>query len=275
MDSVKSLAVISVLEQVQHHHMIHALQGLLPPLINAYKLKQVLDVNCHVGSWAIDLALAYPGVTVTGLDRDPEAITLARESADAGNLKNIRFYEADLHPPLNFKDETFDFVRLFANQPLFRPDDWVPFLQECRRVMKPGASINLIYKVFGPGSSYAYQSFVVLLDQLFRAMGHGFSDKPGTSTAGVYFCRLLKQAGFTDSSYRIHPVSLGGWNNPGGRACSQLLLRGVLEAKDLFLQHNVVSREEFDTLIDQTEKDMADVEFCATAALISTFATKR
>lgn len=274
MEDSSNLAPMSVLEQVQHYHLTQALQGLLPPTIDAHKLKQVLDLNCQIGAWAIDLALAYPGVVVTGLDSDSRAIDVARRNTGAGSIKNVLFYEADLREMLSLREDTFDLVHLFTSQPLLRPGEWPSLLQECMRVMKPGATINLVYKIFGPGSSDAYQRCFVLIDQLFRTTGLSFSDKPGTFAQGVYFCRLLQQAGFTASNYIIRPVDLGGWNNPGGRACSRLWLKKLLELKKLFIQLDMISSEELDELIVQTEKDIGEVDFCATAALISVFATK-
>lgn len=275
MDSADNLALVSVLEQVQHHHFTRALNGLLPPTVNAHKLKQVLDLNCHVGSWAFDLALAYPTVVVTGVDSDPKAIELARNNTIAGKINRVRFFEADLHAPLMFNDASFDFVHFFLSQPIFRPGEWPAFLAECMRVLKPGGTINLVNVTLGPGSSASYQRFALLIDQLLRALGYGFSDQPGTAAPGVYFVRLLQQAGFSAVGYLARAVNLGGWNNSGGRACCQLFLRDLLKTKDSLVSQHLLSDEEFDALIAQKEKDIVEEDFCATAALLSAFAIKK
>jgi len=275
MENLHSGAMVSVLEQAQHHHVMHCLEGLLPPIIDVYKLKQVLDVNCHGGAWAVELALAYPGVMVTGLDSDPEAIEIARHKAMTAQLQRVRFYEANLTVPLKLQDETFDLVHLFTSQPLFHPNEWPHFLHECKRVLKPTGVINLVNVTLGPGSSHAYQRFCVLIDQLWRVMGYGFSDKPGTATPGVYFVRMLNEAGFNKSSYDIRPINLGGWNNPGGKACYQLFLKNLLKTRKPLIQYNLISGDEFDALIAQTEMDIVETDFCAMVALISAFAVKR
>lgn len=268
-------ALTGVLEQVLHHHFTQALQGLLPASIPVHKLKQALDLNCRIGSWVIDLALSYPGVIVTGLDNRPHYVAMARRNAAVGNLSRVRFYEADLIKPLQFADHTFDLLRLSMSSVLFRPDEWPALLQECKRVMKPGASINLLNVSAGPSSSEAFQRIVLLIDQLLHNLQYNFSPYPGTTSPGVHLCRLLREAGFVDVTYTIHPVNFGGRNNASGRACCQLILNDIKRARPYFLDFGLTSAEEFDDLIAQQEKDISDVYFCGTGAIISAVAWKR
>jgi len=104
----KTLAFVSTLEPIVHHYFTRVQQGLVPRSINPHQLKQVLDVNCHIGTWAIDLAGAYAEVTVTGLDTNKQFIDLARRSAEVSNLSQTHFYEADFSQPLGFVDGFFD-----------------------------------------------------------------------------------------------------------------------------------------------------------------------
>ncbi len=274
-ETAQESALVGVLEQVLHHHFTQALQGLLPCGVNSHKLKQVLDVNCRIGAWAIDLALSYPGVTVTALDCDPEFIAMARRNAEVAALNRARFYEADLLKPLQLADGSFDFVHQFSLAPFFRPDEWPIFLQECMRVMKPGAVINLVSLSLGPSSSDSYQQIVMLVDKLMRLAGYGFADRAGLVWPGVHLCRLLREAGFANVTYVIRPVDFGGWNNSAGRACCQLLLNEVKKFRHLFLHFNLIDGEEFDMMTLKKQKDFGEVSFCSTGAIISAFAVKR
>jgi SAM-dependent methyltransferase len=176
---------------------------------------------------------------------------------------------------LNLQDETFDLVHVFSSQPLFRPHEWPHFLEECKRVLKPGGVINLLSVTLGPGSGSAYQRFRSLIDQLLQVTGYGFADKPGTGTPAVYFVRMLNAAGFCESKYLLRPINLGGWNNTGGQACYQLFLKNLARTKGWLVQHQLISSDEFDALLAQQEKDILEADFCAMAALISAFAIKR
>ena len=270
-----SATYLSVLEQAQHHHFTHALRGLLPVQVNSHQIKRVLDLNCRAGFWAIDLALAYPGVTVTGVDSDSFAIALARQSTTAERMKRVQFYQADLRQTLNFGDDSFDFVHFLMTFPLFRPAEWAPFLKDCLRVMKPGAGFNLVVFSLGLNSSEAGRRVSLLVDTLLYEQGYSFSDRPvGNWTPGVDFYRLLQETGFSRCSYLIAPVDLGGWNNPQGRSSCQLFLYHALRSKELFLKHGLVSGEEFDALMAQARQDILEVDFCAAGVLISAFAVK-
>jgi len=268
-ESVQESALIAVLEQVMHHHLTQAQGGLLPSSINPQKLKQVLDINCRIGAWAIDLALSYSGVNVTGLDGDAAFINIARRNAEIGTVKRTRFYESNPLKPLPLANTTFDCVHSLQLAPVFRPQEWSFFLSECKRVMKPGAAITLVSLSIGPTSSDAYQRLLTMFDALLLKLGYGFSERPGTGAQGVYLFHLLKEAGFVNTSYTIHPVNFGGTNNPGGRACCQLLVGIAKKQKPLFLEHSMISAEAFDALLLEKQNDIGQADYCTTGALIS------
>ncbi len=275
MEKSPSTTLTGILEQALHHHFTHALHGLVPPTIDAYKLKQVLDIHCRIGAWAIDLALGYPGVIVTGLDNNEQLIDMARRSAEIGNVEHARFYTASPFQALSFADNTFDLVHLSLAMTLFRPNEWHIFLSECLRVLKPGGYINIVSLSLGPGSSEAYQRLLTTIDQLLMAQGYGFSDQPGTTSPGVHLAHLARTAGFAAVTYTIHPINLGGWNNPAGRACCQLLLNDIRRLKHYFLEYKLLTSEAFDHLIEQKQKDIAEPDFCAMGALISVLGQKK
>jgi len=267
-ESAQENALIAVLEQVMHHHLTQAQRGLLPSTINPHKLKYVLDINCRIGAWAIDLALSYPGVHVTGLDGDAAFIDLARRNADIGAVSRTRFYESNPLKRLPLANATFDLVHSLQLAPVFRPGEWPFFLSECKRVMKPEAAITLMSLSIGPTSSDAYQRLLTMFDALLLKLGYSFSERPGTGTPGVYLFRLLKEAGFVNPSYTIHPVNFGGTNNAGGRACCQLLAGIAQKQKPLFLEHNMIHAEEFDALLQEKQHDIGEANYCTTGALI-------
>ena len=268
-ESVQERALIAVLEQVMHHHLTQAQRGLLPSTIHPHKLKSVLDINCRIGAWAIDLALSYPGINVMGLDGDAAFIEIARRNAEIGAVNRARFYESNPLKRLPLADATFDFVHSLQLAPVFRPNEWPFFLSECKRVMKPGAAITVMSLSIGPTSSEAYQRLLTMFDTLLLKLGYGFSERPGTSTPGVYLFHLLKEAGFVNSSYTIHPVNFGGTNNAGGRACCQLLAGIAQKQKPLFIEHDMIRADEFDILLKQKQHDIGEANYCTTGALIA------
>ncbi|GAC1656071.1 MAG: hypothetical protein NVS4B12_28610 [Ktedonobacteraceae bacterium] len=268
-EETQESALVAVLEQVLHHHFTQALQGLLPVAINPHRFKHVLDIDCRIGAWAVDLALSYPNVNVTGLDNSTAFINIARRNAEVGGLSRARFYETESLLSLPLADATFDFVHTSQLSPVFRPDQWPLFLKECKRVMKTGAAINIVSLSLGPSSSEAYQRLLLLIDALLYKLGYSFSEWPATTSQGVYLFHLLKEAGFANCTYAIHPINFGGMNNSPGRACCQVLLNSVKKLKPLFLEYDVVGNDELDLLLLQKQRDINEATFCAAGALIS------
>ena len=209
---------------------------------------------------------------MTGLDGDSEFINLARRNAEIGAVKRVRFYESQPLKPLPLADASFDFVHSLQFAPIYRPSEWSFFLNECKRAMKPGAAIALTSLSIGPTSSDAYQRLLSLFDALLLKLGYGFSEHGELGTQGVHLFRLLKESGFVNASYTLSPVNFGGANNPGGRACCQLLAGIARKQKPLMLENHMISAEEFDALLLEKQHDIGEAEYCTTGALISAVA---
>lgn len=57
---------------------------------------RILDFGCGAGQTTLDIAAAYPGAEVVGLDVTPEQIRRAEAAKAASGLTNVRFLEGDL-----------------------------------------------------------------------------------------------------------------------------------------------------------------------------------
>ncbi len=67
----------------------------------------ILDVGCGTGSLAIMLKQAQPDAQITGIDPDPEALSIARSKAEAAGV-SIEWLQGFAHDAANFG--TFDKV---------------------------------------------------------------------------------------------------------------------------------------------------------------------
>ncbi|HET8910402.1 MAG TPA: methyltransferase domain-containing protein [Ktedonobacteraceae bacterium] len=266
---------ISILEQAEHYQFTHALQGLLPSKLKAQTLKNVLDLHCRTGRWALDFAQTYPQANVTGLDQMPEVIALARKSAATGNLSRVQFYTAKLSEPLLLANSTFDHVHCFGFRYSLSPRHWQPLLGECKRVMRPGASIHLLSFMPGLTSSRAFQRLWQLTDELTTLINYDFIKGLKHSSPGVYFCSLLHEVGFVNVEYELFPLDMGGVEDPRNRSCCQLFYNDLLITRSMFIKFQLVSESEFDELLDQYQQDYFSADFCGGGALISAYALKK
>ncbi len=258
-----------------HRHVTQALPDLLPDAIKPHKLKYVLDLYCRTGSWAIDFALSYPGIQVTGIDMSAQHIAGAHQTALGMGLTQLHFYAADLTQSLDFQDESFDLIHLFTTAPLFKPDEWQALLRECWRILEPGGRLNLVYLSHGPSSSEAHQRILLMLDQFWQQQGYVFAAMPVGSTPGLHFCSMLRQNNFTDILYHLYPINFGGPRNGSGRACSQFFLQRLQQMKSTILAGRVIQEDEFDRIIMQQQQEIVSPSYCSTGVIISTLGMKR
>ncbi len=92
---------------------------------------RVLDAGCGTGRTSAWLDGA--GAEVVGFDASPEMLLHARE-----RVPSASFLRADLDEPLPFDDGSFDLA--VASLVMHYLHDWVPPLQELRRVLRPGGA---------------------------------------------------------------------------------------------------------------------------------------
>ncbi len=98
---------------------------------------RVIDVGCGVGDTTFLAAeLVGPTGSVIGMDRSSEALSTARQRAEAAGLENVRFVEGDLHSPPADLHGSFDAVvgRLI----LVHQSDIVLALRSLQRLSRPG-----------------------------------------------------------------------------------------------------------------------------------------
>jgi 2-polyprenyl-3-methyl-5-hydroxy-6-metoxy-1,4-benzoquinol methylase len=123
-----------------HHHMAEWIGSVAPidARLRADPPARIADVACGVGWSSIEMARAYPTVTVDGLDLDAPAIAAARVAADeAGLADRVTFHVRDAADPA--LAQGFDLVTVFeALHDLARP---VEFLQAARGLLAPGGSV--------------------------------------------------------------------------------------------------------------------------------------
>lgn len=149
--------------------------------------QRVLDLACGSGTMAALIKRRYPQVSVTGLDGDPEILTLARAKARGAGME-IHF-DQGLSNALPYGEAEFDvvFSSLFFHH--LDSDSKARALQEAIRVLRPGGTLHVCD--WGRPSNFVLRlsfSFVRILD--------GF--KVTRDNAQGRLPQMMKEAGFTD-----------------------------------------------------------------------------
>ncbi|WP_433367017.1 class I SAM-dependent methyltransferase [Actinoplanes sp. CA-142083] len=98
---------------------------------------RVLDLGCGVGHSSVAIALAYPAVTVRGIDLDPASIEEARRTAAAAGVADrVSFTLGDAAVE---GERGYDLVTIF--EALHDMGDPVGVLRNCRRLLAEGGSV--------------------------------------------------------------------------------------------------------------------------------------
>jgi ubiquinone/menaquinone biosynthesis C-methylase UbiE len=108
--------------------------------------RRLAELGCGPGFYATAFAVANPALCVTGIDRAPAQIAIARRRATAQGLTNARFIVADAQALVEPRGA---FDRIVASRLLMVVDDPGAVLAAARRVLIPGG-ILLIAEPIGP-----------------------------------------------------------------------------------------------------------------------------
>src|SRR6266700_569066 len=87
--------------------------GILPefPL---ERFRNVLDIACGPGDWALEYAFQSPQSNVIGIDISKKMIGNAQAQAQAQGLENATFRAMDATHPLAFPNASFDLINARA-----------------------------------------------------------------------------------------------------------------------------------------------------------------
>lgn len=222
--------------------------------------QRVLDIGCGTGGWLLELAEASPAATLLiGVDINHNMVQIARQEAQARQLhKRVEFHTMDALRMLEFPDNYFDLVNVRAAMGYLRTWDWPKFLQECRRVCRPGGVVrmtegSLSYQSTSPTLLRLYD----LLREAFYRAGHLFSLDGDSLVRELPV--MFERFGFEDVQTREHRAAL----TPGSeewRLRSEdiaLIFRNVLP----FLQKWIKVPEDYQELYQQLLLDLQKPDF--------------
>jgi SAM-dependent methyltransferase len=230
-------------------------QGPLSEQTDLASIHDVLDVACGPGEWTLDVAHRWPHIQLTGIDSSKMIIKYARDQAEVQNLQNVAFEEMDIYQPLAFPDASFDLVNARLLFGVLMPAQWPTFLQECRRVTRPGGIIRLTEWEIGFTNKPMTRRLLTIFAQALKRAGRTFS--PDGMSIGIInmLAPLLRNAGCQDVQNRAYAVDMSvdtadsaDWFQDGSIAMEM--------AKPLLLKTGLISEEDFDRSYQEMVAEM-------------------
>ena len=158
--------------------LTRTLGGLLPEQANeaafVSSFERVLDVGCGSGTWAVQMAQAYPHLEVCGFDIDRTKISDAARLASLYGLKRTRFRVMNALEPLDYPSEHCDLVSVRSVS--LPTTAWPNVLSELFRITRQGGFIHFSEtEDVGVTTSPAFEKLSLIFLQACRLRNISFS----------------------------------------------------------------------------------------------------
>jgi ubiquinone/menaquinone biosynthesis C-methylase UbiE len=269
-DSPEELVRLIMMDQVTTRAMGGPLAGLpaLPKHAN------VIDLACGPGGWVLEAAHARPDIEVCGVDISKSIINYANARALSQGRHNASFEVMDITKPLDFAANSFDLVNARFVTTVLPTDYWPIFLQECRRIVRPGGILRLIENEFwGFTNSPACERVRVLGCHLLHATNHGFSLDGQTFGITPLVARFLQKASFQQVQQSIHMVNYSAGTEAWSEFYHNMELGCILAARKA--RQLGIRREPGDKhIMERALAEMQQEDFCAIWWFLSTWGIK-
>jgi ubiquinone/menaquinone biosynthesis C-methylase UbiE len=248
------------------------MKGLLAEQERLTQLRDILDIACGPGGWALDLAFEHPEIEVTGIDISEQMIDYANTQAQVQVLENVKFRVMNALEPLDFADGSFDLVNARFLAGVVSPASRPALLRECMRILRPGGVIRLTEPENPITNSAAFSQFTDLLDKAFSIVGRTLA--PGrTEVPNAYLYHLLREMGFQHLQYQAHAINFSA-NTDAHKGMYQDWMVALKLLQPFLIKVGVVTRKEVEDLYQQVLDEMQEGGFYAVWYLLTTWAEK-
>ena len=257
----------------QDHMMTERMGSLFPSGIDLAQIHDALDLACGPGSWVLDVAYAYPDIEVVGVDVSNRMIHYAQSRAQSQQLPNAHFHIGDILQPLDFEDNSFDFVNARTIVGFMMPTSWPTLLRECMRVTRPGGFIRLTELELNLSTSPANERINGLLAKAGYLAKRTFS--PDGLHIGItpMLGRFLRDAGCQNIRHAAYVVDFSAGSEAHEEYFQDMVV-GLQLLKPFLLKVKVITPEELDALYEQAMAEVQADDFCGVMYYLSAWGQK-
>jgi ubiquinone/menaquinone biosynthesis C-methylase UbiE len=243
--------------------------GVFPERSSLVGVRDLLDIACGPGGWALEVARQYPEIEVTAIDISQTMITYARAQARVRKLTNIQFWVMDALKPLDFLPASFDLVNARLIFGFMTPATWPALLAECRRVLRPGGIVRLTEILDnGVTTSPACERLTALAAEAMRLAGRSFAPEGRHFGTLPMLPRLLRTAGFEQIGLRAHALDFSA-GTPLHHSTYQDLAALYRLLQPFLVYTGVVTPDEFETLYQQAMTELLAEDFSGIAIFLT------
>ena len=236
--------------------------GLFPPGSDPSTMQEVLDIATGPGGWVLDVASAYPDISVTGIDISQLMIAYAQSQAQVRAVAHAHFRIMNVLEPLQFSDNTFDFVNIRFISAFMPVTAWPVLVQECLRILKPGGILHLTDFELPLSNSPSFERLMALANLSFHLSHLSFS--PDGRNVGITYMlgKFLRDAHFVDVRHRAYAIEFSKGTEDHTEMYQNWMVASKL-VQPYMVKLGLGTQEELERLYQQMLTEMTADDFCA------------
>jgi ubiquinone/menaquinone biosynthesis C-methylase UbiE len=257
---------------IQDQMITQATGGVLSEQKEPGALQRVLDIGCGAGSWIIEAAQTYPGMSLVGIDISPRMVEYAQKIASSQSVNDrVTFQMMDALRPLEFPDDSFDLVNIRLGSSFMRTWDWPSLYLEMLRVTRPGGVIRVMESgVIDDTRKGAHlQMHHMFVCALFRS-GHLFQQESTGLTS--HLLRQFKQYGAQNAQIKNYELVYRAGTEEGEAYYENFT--HLFQSLRPFIQKWGCAPEDYDDVYNRALNEIQSPDFCATWQFVCAWGTK-
>jgi len=257
----------------QDRILTRCMGGLFPPQLDLTSVHDVLDIACGPGGWAMDVARAYPDKRVTAIDISQLMTEFARFQAMSQGLHNAHFVLMDALKPLDFPDNSFDFVNARFIVSFMPRHMWPQLVHEVFRIIRPGGILRLTEFERYIANTYAVDKMSELFTKAMHKSGQSFAPSDEQVAITPMLGRFLRDAEYQHIEKMAHVLDFSAGSEEHLSQYQNMLVSGKL-GQPFLVKMGVVTQEEVESLYQQVLEEMMSPEYCALHYFLSVWGEK-
>ncbi len=228
----------------QHYMLRYALKGnYAAPLRHP---REILDVACGTGRWAIEMATIFPDANVVGLDLNPPP---AETGASAVRADNFTFVLGNMLEGLPFPDNSFDFVHQRRVSVALPTNQWVRQAQEMLRVTRPGGWVEIVDGDLLPGGP-GLNTINAVAEQMSQRRGMSF-------TNAARIAEYLENAGAKQVHLQMVHLPVGHKAGRLGAMAETDYLAIYASVRAFLISQGLITEEQYNQAHAQAQAELA------------------
>ncbi|GHO98388.1 hypothetical protein KSF_084360 [Reticulibacter mediterranei] len=245
----------------QDRLITQAMGGPLNGVMNVSELRNILDLGCGPGGWALDAAFALPEAEIDGFDSSRPMVNYANARAQSQKLENASFGVMDITHRFFLPDTAFDLVNGRFLIGVLQREVWPSFLEECHRVLQPRGQLRLTEAAeFGQTTSEAVNQLLELNREALYQLGYGFAYLHGLNILPMllsFFNQKKYQHIKTHAAALDYSAATDGWSDMYHNI--DLI---AYQMKPILVKLKLINEELFDTIHQQAMIALQSPSFC-------------